>query len=616
MKKFFLLTKIIVYFLIILIIAGGYFFNFQEIYASSFYPKIYLSDDLSLEGLSKKEATSLLELLVKKIEKQGFVFSAKTLLGEKDFTLKSESIALTDPDLSRRLISFDVDQTIENAFQIGHRDNFWLQIKDLINSHFKKQKIDLVYTIKGPEITQSLKEHFSEIEKPSQKSKIFLKNGELQLAQEQAGFVLDYKASVEELKDNIKDLKNKKIIIPVLLKEPEIRKSQADDAFNKAKELIKNCPYKVNYKDKSWELNSETIASWFELKSGGLDQVYLGLNKEKIDLFLKEISKQVDSQPVEPKLEIENGKVVEFQVGKTGIILNKEKNSQIISQSILFQEKEIDLVIEEVNPENISKDIDELGIKELVAQGSSNFSGSPQNRRHNIRVGAEKLHGLLIAPDEEFSLIQALGDIGKEAGYLPELVIKDNRTVPEYGGGLCQIGTTMFRLAIDGGLPITERHPHSYRVVYYEPAGTDATIYIPHPDLRFINDTGNHILLQTKIEGNDLIFEFYGTSDGRKVETGKPQIYNITNPGPPEYIETTEIPSGERRRIESSHKGADAVFENKITFSNGVVREEKWHSHYRPWPEVWLVGVDEEELEKEGTEEELEGEGEEKKEEE
>ena len=70
--------------------------------------------------------------------------------------------------------------------------------------------------------------------------------------------------------------------------------------------------------------------------------------------------------------------------------------------------------------------------------------------------------------------------------------------MPEYGGGLCQIGTTVFRAAVNSGLPITERRPHAYRVVYYEPAGFDATIYDPRPDLRFINDTENYILIQTK----------------------------------------------------------------------------------------------------------------------
>ena len=166
------------------------------------------------------------------------------------------------------------------------------------------------------------------------------------------------------------------------------------------------------------------------------------------------------------------------------------------------------LLIVEVDPVEKLENFNDLGIKELLGSGHSNFYGSSANRRHNIRVGSNKLSGMIIKPGEEFSLVKALGDVNKETGYLFEMVIKGNKTVPEYGGGLCQVATTLFRAALQSGLPITERRNHSYRVSYYEPAGTDATIYSPHPDLRFINDTGNNILIQARFESNDIYFDF------------------------------------------------------------------------------------------------------------
>ena len=208
-------------------------------------------------------------------------------------------------------------------------------------------------------------------------------------------------------------------------------------------------------------------------------------------------------------------------------------------------------------------------------------------------MGADDLNGILIKPDEKFSLMAALGEIDAAAGYKPELVIKKGETIPEYGGGLCQIGTTMFRLAINSGLPITQRRNHSYRVSYYEPAGTDATIYDPWPDVKFINDSGSYLLLQTRIEGDSLIFEFWGTSDGRVVETTKPVIYNIVPPGKAEYIETDELGPGERRRIETAHSGADAYFKRIVSWPSEVEKEpieETWRSHYVPWRERWLIG--------------------------
>ena len=237
--------------------------------------------------------------------------------------------------------------------------------------------------------------------------------------------------------------------------------------------------------------------------------------------------------------------------------------------------------------------LNEMGIKEIIGIGRSDFRGSPPNRIHNIKTGAASLNGILIAPNEEFSLLKALGKIDGEHGYKPELVIKGNKTMPEFGGGLCQIGTTIFRATLASGLPILERQNHSYRVSYYEPpVGIDATIYYPKPDFRFLNDTGRYILIQTRIEGTELIFEFWGTKDGRVALQSEPVVYNRTAPPPAKLIETLDLPIGKKKCTERAHAGADAVFTYTITYLDGAVKTQEFKSHYRPWGEVCLIGVE------------------------
>jgi vancomycin resistance protein YoaR len=124
---------------------------------------------------------------------------------------------------------------------------------------------------------------------------------------------------------------------------------------------------------------------------------------------------------------------------------------------------------------------------------------------------------------------------------LPELVIKKGTTTPEYGGGLCQISTTTFRAAVKAGLEITERRNHAYPVKYYNPQGTDATIYPPHPDLRFKNNTPAYILIQTRIERNKLYFDFYGSDDGREVVLKGPYAYDKKASGAMKATWTQEV---------------------------------------------------------------------------
>jgi vancomycin resistance protein YoaR len=107
---------------------------------------------------------------------------------------------------------------------------------------------------------------------------------------------------------------------------------------------------------------------------------------------------------------------------------------------------------------------------------------------------------------------------------VPELVIKNNKTEPEFGGGICQVSTTVFRAALQSGLKITERKNHAYAVQYYKPYGLDATIYIPKPDLQFKNNTPGAILLVPQIDGMRLTFSMFGTSDGRTTVIDGPHI--------------------------------------------------------------------------------------------
>ena len=182
-------------------------------------------------------------------------------------------------------------------------------------------------------------------------------------------------------------------------------------------------------------------------------------------------------------------------------------------------------------------------------------------------------------------------------------MIKGNKTEPEFGGGLCQVGTTAFRAALDSGLKVTERRNHSYRVRYYEPAGTDATIYEPSPDFRFVNDTGHYVLINAYIQGDDMIFEYWGTSDGRKtlfkgqtevsrVADLKPKVYNIVSPPAMKLVETLDLPPGKKKCTEVAHNGADADFTYQVTYADGTTSENVFTSHYRPWQAVCLIGVE------------------------
>lgn len=253
------------------------------------------------------------------------------------------------------------------------------------------------------------------------------------------------------------------------------------------------------------------------------------IKNDVIRSYLEDLARKINRDPVDAKFSIENGKVTTFSEGSDGIALNMEKSMESILEILKNpgsdqDSKTITLAVDTKKPTVGYADANNLGISSLIGQGTSDFKGSPINRIFNIKVATERFNGVLIKPGEEFSFVKILGEVDADHGYRPELVIKNNQTTPEFGGGICQVSTTTFRAAIYSGLKITARRNHAYPVSYYNPQGMDATVYVPSPDLRFINNTPNHILIQTRIEGTKLIFDFYGTDDGRKIVVDGPKI--------------------------------------------------------------------------------------------
>lgn len=278
------------------------------------------------------------------------------------------------------------------------------------------------------------------------------------------------------------------------------------------------CPYQ----------KSISCALLFSLKDAKHIQksTTLFLDRTTINKFMDDLARKVNTDPVDAKLTVADGKVSVFSLSQKGIELDTDKSATALID-YLIQGKTtatLELPYTEKSPEIATNSIENLGVTTLIGEGHSDFRGSPKNRILNIKVAVNQFNGVLIKPGEEFSFVKTLGEVDGEHGYFPELVIKNDKTEPEFGGGICQVSTTAFRAAIYSGLEITARTAHAYPVAYYNPQGMDSTVYIPKPDLKFINNTPNYILIQTEIVGTQLTFRFFGTSDGRRTNIVGPTI--------------------------------------------------------------------------------------------
>ncbi len=580
---------------LLLVFSISNYLIWKKNYYHRVYPGITLGD-FDLSGLSFAEAKEIIAKQTKQIENNGITFK----YNDKEIVLESV-VSSFDSDLSAPTLFFDINETTARAFENKISQNFWDYLDHKLKSKEKRQ-ITAVYTLDEKLIKELITENFPELEIPpinAQFSIVDNKEGEIKLktSPERIGKEIDYEQIFFNLKNNLNLLKEEVIIIKTQTKYPEVKEADLSILEDEAEKVISKGNLSLIFGKKTWRIKPAKLITWFIAKKEK-KKLILSLDSNKVKEYLEiEVAPEIDKEVIRPKFEIEDNKVTSWITGEDGRKLKIEESYLKITKELLVGERKISLEIEDITNDEY---IPESGfqIKEIIGTGYSNFAGSPDNRRHNIKIGADSVHGILVKPDEEFSLVQTLGVIDETSDYLPELVIKGNETIPEYGGGLCQIGTTIFRTALASGLPITARRNHSYRVSYYEPAGTDAAVYDPWPDVKFMNDTGNYILIQARIEDrNDLYFDFWGIKDGRIATSTQPTIFNIVKPEPTKIVETTELPPGEKKCTEHSHNGADAYFDYIVTYPEGATttplkKEVRFTSHYVPWQEVCLLGVE------------------------
>jgi len=442
-------------------------------------------------------------------------------------------------------IKINTKDTITLIFEREHKKNIisnaWWQLKSLSGYNFEP-----IWQIDEEGLENFLEENLSSIHQPAKISILFYdkKKQDFITTKSSDGIIIDKIKFKKDLAKNINNFENENIQLNLINDYPEVIETETDTARKKANSILSALPFKIMIAENKElkevaKIEKEDFLNLIDyepvIDPQDKNNKILGMtiNQEKTKEYLVSLAPLINQEPIDARLTIEDNRAIVFALSQDGIILEIEDNISVISDGILNPPTggEIRLKTNKIQPKITTESINNLGITSFLAKGVSNFSGSPANRMHNIKIGAAKFNGTLIKPEEEFSFNNVLGEVGPEQGYEPELVIKKDKTIPEYGGGLCQVSTTFFRAAVNAGMKITERFPHAFPVKYYNPQGFDATIYPPSPDLKFINNTPGYVLIQTKIKDNELIFEFYGTNDERKVVIDGPYQYDVQEDG-------------------------------------------------------------------------------------
>jgi len=551
------------------------------------YGRIYPGISISKAEVSGKNKTQALEA-IKNIKPPSQIELFYPELPNQKFTISLNEINF----------NYEYEKSVNDAYLIGRGGNFLKDMGTIAEAFKNKINLPLKFSYNQERLDEYVSVIAGQVSDEPIYPKATINNNQIDIELGRAGHELNQ----NELKKTIITRLSKANFTPIQITtkkvNPQIDNDQAQILKTRAEKLIgKSLTLKHEY-EKIF-LDDGVLISFLTSPEP--------YNKFAIETFIENHKNGIERPAQNPtfKFVSENssqGKVQEFTPAKAGVEVDKEVLSEQIINALQKLENEsvdelaLDIVVKETPPDYKTEDVNNLGIKELIGRGESNFRGSIASRVYNVNLAATKINGALIAPGEIFSFNQTLGDVSKLTGYKEAYVIKDGKTVLGDGGGVCQVSTTIFRAALDAGLPIIERRAHSYRVGYYEqgfPPGLDATVYSPTTDLKFKNDTPAHILIQAYPDTQNLtlVFELYGTSDGRIATTTNPVITSSIAPGEDVYIDDPAIPTGQTKQIEYKAWGAKVEFDYKVERNGETIYEKTFYSNYKPWQAVYLRGT-------------------------
>jgi len=549
---------------------------------------------------------------------------ARMVLGKKAQEFYEQKYEVVIDEKTQKLtpkelgITVLVDETIDIVSAINGKEMTFLEMVAL---PFKKTPdLELLIEIDEKVLEKNIEELFLLKESAPKPATFFFDEGyNLQISKEEGGRIYNEDFLINEVKKSAKTLSPLKVSLktkkhnPVITKEIlEGQKPFIQEKLNYQLELVDPI-YSENWKVKlidhlKWiyfeQKEDVGFKSFSEDLIEGNDSskeetwVAIKIKQEELDKFIdEEISKWLDRPSEDVKIYQDDDDLVVIEgKGRDGLEIKRAQLKKSLELAVENLIEKVPIPVLEISPDiTISEELQELGIKERIGIGHTSYYGSTGNRLHNINVGSSQFNGKLLAPDEIFSFNDILGPVDGANGYRKELVIKKEGTIPEYGGGICQVSTTVYRAALLTGLPIVERNQHSYAVSYYSQIlghGLDATIYLGGANLKFQNNTGHHMLIQTYTESDyELYVVFYGTETGRTIELEGPYISGHRSPGPTVYEDTTTLLEGQTKQTEKAHTGFYTKWYRHITDETGDLTTETIETNYKAIPAKILVGI-------------------------
>ncbi len=359
--------------------------------------------------------------------------------------------------------------------------------------------------------------------------------------------------------------------------EPELTTAAAEAAVDEALTLIDE-PVTLAFKGEDvGSLAPARLARLLRFRPDG-ERFRVSFHPQRLAKAVEPMLTPWRARAVNARFVVE-GKRVRVRPSRPGLAVDGPWVADSVAAAAAAPVHRASLRLTQIRADLTTREAEQLGIREQISSFTTDMGTSSSNRIHNVQLMARYIDGTVIKPGDTFSFNDRVGPRTVERGFREGQMIIRSLLLPSIGGGVCQTATTLFNNAFELGLPIVERHNHSFYISHY-PMGRDATVSWGGPDFVFKNDLETGILIKTRYTSSTLTFTFYGTDPNRRVVATTSERTNWRTPTTT-YALDPYAPRGSVRTVAGSNQaGFDVTVTRKVYERGKLLRQDATTSNY------------------------------------
>lgn len=323
-------------------------------------------------------------------------------------------------------------------------------------------------------------------------------------------------------------------------------------------------------------------------------EIEYSLDQEAEKAFVDSVS-AYDSEPIEGSVYMGDDGALHVEGGTDGLTLNAEATLATLEEYVsdyqagdVVLEAAYDSVSPVMTAEMLSQMTDVLG------SATTDYSASSWGRAQNVENGTAKINGTLLMPGESFSVTAAVVPFTPENGYELAPSYESGQVVDSYGGGICQVSTTLYNAVLKAELQIDSRSNHTMIVSYVDPS-KDAAIAEGLMDLQFTNTTDYPVYIAGSAWSGTLNFQIFGVEtrpSNRTIEFVSETLSQTDPASNIKLVAKTDQNVGYLQQVQSPHQGLSAVLWKNVYYDwvlSDTIQVNS--STYQASPAIYEVGI-------------------------